>query len=370
MRVAVLGAGGTIAPAIVADLAASPEIDGLSLLDLSGARAREVASQHGAGKAQAAAVDATDPQALYLALEGHQMLVNAASYRVNLSAMDACLAADCNYLDLGGLYHVTRDQFRLHDAFAERGLVAVLGCGAGPGKTNVMAVHGAAGMSTVERIRCASAGVDLDPPAGLSTPYALDTLIDELTLDPMVVRDGEATAIQPLTEGGAIAFPEPIGTRGSLYTLHSEVLTLASSLGAQACDFRLSLDPALQEVLLGLVDLPRHELRAMRPAPPSPRTYSAQRVELTGMRDGAATTVVVTALTVPDEARGLGGGIVSTASVAAATARLFARGALRDAGFGVHPPESALKPELLFAELEARGCTFTTTSQTQEVRLP
>ena len=43
MRVAVLGAGGTIAPAIVRDLAESEEVAGLLLLDLDEARAEQVA---------------------------------------------------------------------------------------------------------------------------------------------------------------------------------------------------------------------------------------------------------------------------------------------------------------------------------------
>ncbi len=354
-----LGAAGTIAPAIVADLAGSPEIDELTLLDRDGASARAVAEQHGAGTAQAAAVDGDDRQALTLAIEGHQVLVNAASYRTNLAAMDAALAADCCYLDLGGLYHVTAQQLRLHEAFAERGLLAILGCGAAPGKTNVMAVRGARELDRVDAVRCSSAGLDGDPAPGFAAPYALETLIDELTLEPIVVRDGVARAVAPLTDGGTVAFSDPIGPRGSLYTLHSEVLTLPGSLGAASCDFRLSLEPAVRERLLELAALPREELRSIRPARPSGSTFSAQHVELAGMRDGAPATVTVTAMTRPDDELRFGGGVRSTATVASSVVRLFARGDLRRAGFGVLPPERALTPELLFPELEARGCTFT-----------
>ena len=143
MRVAVLGAGGIIAPAIVRDLAESAEFEDLTLLDLDGTAARAAAAQYGDGKATGAAVDALDRQGLTLALEGHQVLINAASYRVNLAAMDAALAAGCNYIDLGGLYHVTKQQMAMAPAFESAGLVAILGCGAGPGKTNLMAVLGA-----------------------------------------------------------------------------------------------------------------------------------------------------------------------------------------------------------------------------------
>lgn len=356
MRVGLLGAGGTIAPAIARDLAESGEVETLTLLDLDGARARAVAERHGAGKATGAAVDASDRQALTLALDGCGLLVNAASYRVNLAAMDACLAAGCSYIDLGGLYHLTRDQLAMSGEFEQRGLLAILGAGAGPGKTNLMAALAARELDEVHVVRCASAGLDTDPPPGFSTPYAVQTLMDELTVSPMVVREGVASELEPMTSGGTIHFPDPIGDRDSLYTLHSEVHTLPDSLGARECDFRLSISPAVLDELTALRERPAEEIAAMRAEPPSPRTYSGQNVEVRGVREGASTTVTVTAITVPHEDWGLGGGIVSTASVAAAAARLYARG--RVPGVGALPPEGCLDPDELFAELEPRGCTI------------
>ena len=105
MRVAVLGAGGTIAPAIVRDLADSEEVTAMRLLDLDLRRAEEVATEHGGGKAQARQADATANLAEQLA--GMEVLVNSAHYPVNLAAMEACLEVGCHYMDLGGLYHVT-----------------------------------------------------------------------------------------------------------------------------------------------------------------------------------------------------------------------------------------------------------------------
>lgn len=365
MRVAVLGAGGTIAPAIVRDLAESEEFESLVLLDLDGARARAVAEVHGAGKATAAAVDASDSQALVFAVEGCGLLVNAASYRINLRAMDACAAAGCSYVDLGGLYHLTGDQLARSAEFEERGLLAILGAGAGPGKTNVMAARGARELDRVDAVRCASAGLDAAPPPGFSTPYAVQTLMDELTVPPIVVRDGVASEVEPMTAGGRVPFPEPVGERDSLYTLHSEVRTLPESLGARDCDFRLSLMPAVLQALTELRDRPAEEIAALRAEPPSPHTYSAQHVEVSGERGGVPTVVTVTALTVPHEAWGLGGGIVSTASVAAAAARLFARG--RVPRTGALPPERCLDFDDLAAELEPRGATFEISTSQSEV---
>lgn len=349
-----LGAAGLMGSAIVRDLQESPEISGVAELDRQRSRAQG---------ADIAAVDAADRQQLTLALEGIDLLVVAADYRVNLAAMDAALAARCHYVDLGGLYHVAAEQLALHEQFERAGLLAILGCGAAPGRTNVMAAWAAEELDVVRAIRCASAGHDPDPPPGVSLPYALQTLLDEMVEAPVVRRDGNAVALEPLADGGEIDFPEPIGRRRSFHTLHPEVLTLGDSLGAADVDFRLALAPRVETTLRQIA----RGTPAPPVAPPSEQTVSAQVVEVTGARAGVATTVRATALTGPHPEWRIGGGVMSTASVAAAVARLMARGELRDslgyAGLtGVYPPERALQHANLFPELESRGCVFSLTT--------
>jgi predicted dehydrogenase len=58
LNVAVLGAGGTIAPAVIRDLAESDEVAALRLLDVDEERAAAAAREHGGGRAQACAADA------------------------------------------------------------------------------------------------------------------------------------------------------------------------------------------------------------------------------------------------------------------------------------------------------------------------
>jgi len=96
ISVAVLGAGGTIAPAIVADLAQSEEVQSMTLLDLDRSRAQAVADAHGGEKASAGEIDARSVDDLAAAIGNAHVLVNTASYRINLEAMRACLQAGCN----------------------------------------------------------------------------------------------------------------------------------------------------------------------------------------------------------------------------------------------------------------------------------
>ena len=48
--------------------------------------------------------------------------------------MRACLEVSAHYIDLGGLFHITRKQFELQEEFAAAGLTAVLGMGSTPRK--------------------------------------------------------------------------------------------------------------------------------------------------------------------------------------------------------------------------------------------
>ncbi len=359
VSVAVLGAGGTIAPPIVADLAESEEVASMVLLDLDQARAATVAERHGGGKATAARVDARAVDRLASALEGVDVLVNTASYRVNLEAMQACLTAGCNYLDLGGLYWMTRRQIELWPEFEREGLLAVLGIGSSPGKTNLMAARGVralgAGADGIDSIEVMAAGRDPAAPddGRLRPPYAIQTLVDELTLAPVVLREGRPVEIEPLTPGGAVGYGEPIGMAETIFTLHSELATFGESFGCREASFRLSLAPALLARLKELAGACADEVAAAarEAAAPSNQTVS---VHLVALRSVDGRSVTVRAITRPHF--GLGGSIVSTAAPAAATVRLLARGSLTASG--VHPPERCIEPDEMFAELEARGCSF------------
>jgi lysine 6-dehydrogenase len=359
VKVAVLGAAGTIAPAIIRDLAASDEVERMTLLDLEGERAAGVASEHGGGKATAQAVDARAGDQLADVLSGADVLVNTASYRINLDAMRACLRAGCHYLDLGGLYWMTGRQRELGPEFERAGLLALLGIGSSPGKTNLMARHALDRLGedarAIDSIDVAAAGRDplATDDGRLRPPYAIQTLLDELTLAPVVIRDGQATEIEPLQPGGVLDYGPPIGEAETIYTLHSELATFGESFGCRAASFRLSLAPALLAALKQLVGATAEEIGEAARAAASASTETVS-VHLVTVTTASGRTLAVRAITEPHF--GLGGSIVSTATPAAASVRLLARGAIT--ATGALPPERCIDPELMFAELEARGCSF------------
>ncbi len=353
LRVAVLGGGGTIAPAIVRDLAEGGFAERIDVLDINEQAATEVAEQWGKGKAHARRVDANAD--LAQALDGAHVLINSASYRINLKAMRACLDAGCHYLDLGGLYWMTAKQMELDSEFAEAGLLAILGIGGSPGKTNVMAAYAVRELgSRPDAIHVYAAGRDLDPPPGFSSPYSVQTLVDELTLAPIVIENGSPREIEPMSDGGEYEFPEPIGRESTIYTLHSELSTFDDSFGCREASFRLSLAPQLLERVRHLSAAPPEEVRqaANMAHRPSASTVSVHVVEATA---GDKQTRV-TCVTRPMTDWGLGGGIVSTAAPSVAAVELLVAQSIQ--GSGVMPPERCIDPDDLFPILERRGSEF------------
>jgi saccharopine dehydrogenase-like NADP-dependent oxidoreductase len=187
----------------------------------------------------------------------------------------------------------------------------------------------------------------------LRPPYAIQTLLDELTLSPVVTREGEETEIEPLTDGGTIDYGPPIGEADTIYTLHSELATFRESFGCRQASFRLSLEPALLARLKELLDASEEEVAAAarEAARASAQTVS---VHLVIVRTASGRALTVRARTDPHF--GIGGSIVSTAAPAAASVRLLARRSIT--ATGALPPERCIDPEEMFAELEARGCSF------------
>jgi lysine 6-dehydrogenase len=371
--VAVVGAAGIIGPAIVATLAEHESVERILVLDMDEAGARAVAERHGGGRASAGVLDVTDRVRAAAALDGADVLLNTAAYRVNLDAMEAALEAGAHYLDLGGLFHVTRKQLELDERFREAGLLAVLGMGSTPGKTNVMAARAVELLGDeVERIVVAAAGRDPDPPPGpLVTPYAIETILDELSMPTPVVRGGEVELLDPMTDAGTIEFGPPAGSAPTIYTIHSEQATFADSFGAHGVSFQLSLNPVFLERVRFLTELglastepievcgadvvPRQVLlallRRLPKASPSHRAFGIHRVEAHGREGGLA---VVECVTTAVDRLDFGGGVLSTACPPAVVADMICRGELA-AHTGVLPSERCVPYGPLFARLEHYG---------------
>jgi saccharopine dehydrogenase-like NADP-dependent oxidoreductase len=282
-------------------------------------------------------MDAGDATSLRNALDGADVCVNCVDYRLNRDVMQACLDAGAHYVDLGGLFHMTRRQLELDSKFRSRGLTALLGMGSAPGKTNLLA------RAAVERLGGEPTSLHIwavtrDPAAAghpFPAPYSVRTLLDELQLRPMVVADGELRDVEPLSGEAEHEFPEPVGRAEGIYTLHSELATLPLAYPTlREASFRLCLSPGLKDKLLALDGDEEPE-----PYLQSPDSVAVHLVEVANGRR-------VTGMTVTR-----GGSARSTSEPAARAAVELAEGRLSSPG--VHAPEAAIPdPEAFLGLLD------------------
>ena len=366
----------------VAELAARPAVEAVTVADADGVRAKELAEAVASGGAEVLAqeVDVRSPE-FADALRGHDVCLNAASYRLNLTVLEACLDAGCHYLDLGGLFHVARRSLELSPRFEAAGVTAVPCMGASPGVTNLMAVRAARGFETVTAVHVRLGAHDPST-AGflLPIPYSLDTILDEFTQDAMVFRGGDWMAVPALSEPEDLEFPDPVGRCRAVATLHSEVATLPLHFrdrGIREVTFKIAFDPAFEERFRLLADLglagedpvevdgvavrPREVLAALArrlPQPEGQDDVDALRVTVEGTRDGAPAAVEAEMVVPPDPARGLGGGARDTGIPPAVVAEMLGAGELRAPG--VHAPEDVVPVDLFFERLQERGFEMTT----------
>jgi len=242
MRIIVLGGAGKMGCISAQDLAQDSRVDEVVIADQDAEQARRVADLIGGGKVSIQEVDVTDSEGLVALLRGSDACVNATVYYFNLQVMEACLEAGVSYADLGGLFHTTRKQLEMHDRFAAADVSAVLGLGSAPGIPNIQARYAADRLDTVESIRIFD-GIKPPDADDVQFTYAVPTIVDELTMSPMVYRDGAFQEREPLSEFEDYWFTEPLGLLPMHLSLHSEVATLPLSFreqGLKECTFKIN----------------------------------------------------------------------------------------------------------------------------------
>jgi saccharopine dehydrogenase-like NADP-dependent oxidoreductase len=243
--------------------------------------------------------------------------------------------------------------------------------GSTPGITNVMAGALAGGFDAVEEIHVRVASVESGGPAPFAPPYALDTVLDEFALEPVVFAAGRAVALPPMSGAEPVDFPTPIGRVEAIHTLHSEIAMFPRSFpGLREASFKVAFAPEFVREMRLLVGLgfaeteplvggvaPREMLRALvaRLAPPAgaPADCDVLRVEVRGRRGGAPAAARAEAVVLPHPRWRVAAGALDTGVPLSIVGQMLARREI--AGAGVLCPETCVPPAPFFAQLARRG---------------
>lgn len=378
MKIFVLGAG-MMGRAVVHDLAGAREVQQIIVADFDRARAQTVARQFGRRKARSVFADVRKTSDLARRLRGCDVVVNCTQYNWNLDVMRAALAARVNYMDLGGLFHMTKKQFALNRDFRKIGRLAIAGMGGAPGITNVMARALADPFDRVDSIRVYNAGADeqkYDSPVAYT--FSIATILDELTMPPIAFENGRYVEKPMLSDPEPGEFPSPIGKIVLRHSIHSELGTLAESFrkkGVREVFFKINYEPQLVSLVRNLVDTgftsrepiavngthvaPRSMLLALlqkNATTKTPRDVEALRVVVSG-RCGKKRTARAMEMWADHTMRPQLSAVArDTGFPAAIAAVMLGRGEI--VGTGVQAPENVVPPQPFFSELKKRGFRF------------
>lgn len=376
MKVFCLGGGGRICREAVLDLVRHGTFERITVGDVSEAGARETLALCGhAGNLDFVPIDLCQPDAAVAIMRGYDIVMDGTTISLNDLSTRCIANAGCHGINLNGFgaeYH--------YDAlFREHGRIHVPGFGMTPGVTNMMAVHAAAQLDTVDTVRVSH---------GAFRPIAFSRSIVETTTyeyDPdlpgrVVFEDGRFVQVPPFARPLDVELPQPYGTHTQYIIPHSETRTLAEFLkhkGVRLIEVRGTWPPRNMQLIrglheygiltnprvtvngttIGVLDAIAEYLCSSRQGTTTELNGYALHVDVTGTRGGRRERHVLTHTHPPSD-----GSVAEWSGLRAYTrcvgiplavgVHLIAAGRYR--GTGVCSPEGVFEPGDVFAELRQR----------------
>jgi saccharopine dehydrogenase (NAD+, L-lysine-forming) len=167
------------------------------------------------------------------------LVINVALPYQDLTIMDACLAANVNYLDTANYEPKDNPKFEYswqwayHDKFKEKNLMAILGCGFDPGVTNIFCAYAQKHLFDeihyIDILDC-NAGDHGHP---FATNFNPEINIREVTQVVRHYRDGKWIETPPIIREGSVHFtfnyPE-VGPKESYLLYHEELESLVKHI--------------------------------------------------------------------------------------------------------------------------------------------
>jgi saccharopine dehydrogenase (NAD+, L-lysine-forming) len=232
-RVLIIGAGG-VGGVVTHKCAQAPEVFGEIVLASRTLEKCEKIKNQIPRPIAIAKVDADHTEEVIALIREHSpgLVINVALPYQDLTIMEACLATGVPYLDTANYEPPDTAKFsyswqwKLHDRFKQRGIMALLGCGFDPGVVNVYCAyalkHHFDEMHTIDIMDC-NAGSHGHP---FATNFNPEINIREITQRGKYYENGQWIETDPLAVHKTFDFPE-IGPREMYLMYHEELESLS-----------------------------------------------------------------------------------------------------------------------------------------------
>lgn len=231
MKVVALGGCGGMGQFAVRTAIEFDFVDEIVIADRDGERARSFASEF-KEKAKPVELDITDSEALKKVLTGADVVMATVGpyYKFGVPILRAAVDCGCHYLDINDDWESTLGMLELDEAAQKAGITAIIGMGASPGLSNLMAKKAMSRLDTVDEVVTAWGPGDMDitnpgkPGEGGSFSAATEHLVQQMTGSVRAWQDGKYADVAPMRE---VQIDYPGKGQIKVYTVgHPEPITL------------------------------------------------------------------------------------------------------------------------------------------------
>ncbi len=227
MNVLALGGCGDMGRMVVAILLESPKISLITIADKNYELAKTIVEMIGSDKLSAFEIDVNDSEKLFNLIASHDIVMNTVGpfYKFAKMILEACIKAKKPYIDICDDWKPTLDLLDMDEKAKTAGISAIIGIGASPGITNLLAVLACSKLDEVDELITAwgfSEGKEgkrpryyvtgkmlkkkLGPPPERANAAVEHLLFETLEKIP-TFKNGKIIEIDALTEAEPLQFP-------------------------------------------------------------------------------------------------------------------------------------------------------------------
>ena len=387
MKILALGGSGDMGRMAVAILLETPNISSITVADKNYKRAKHFVDLIGSDKLEAVELDITNQNKLIPLISSHDLVMNTVGpfYKYGTMILDAVIKAQVPYVDICDDWKPTLDLLEMNNSAKEAGITAIIGIGASPGITNLMAVIACSKLDKVDDLITAW-GYGVGERVGSKPKYFIEPrkyykkfedmpvianaaimhLFYETVESIPTFRDGKMIEIKPLTDAEPLQFP---GFKDTYvcHIGHPEPVTLPRVLNASSVSNLMYMGKTITDIVrkytqqisnkeltvseasIKFAEEVRKKSRDEEVIKEFIRMPPGLSVIATGIKDGVRKKVAIANNRVPF------GGMAGITSVPLAiVAEMILKGEIKEKG--VLTPEEAILNPLEFFNRYAKYC--------------
>lgn len=254
MKVIILGGAAAMAQPTIRILEKFEKITSLVLADLNVETVNKIAKELANEKIETTSIDITNTEALTNLVKGADLVINFVGpyYKFGTKPLETIIEAGVDYLDILDDYDLTMEVLKLDEKAKEKDVTALVGMGASPGLTNILAKLASDALDQTEEIHTHWAVGETE----FSNSGAMIHMFHIIDGEVPTFKEGKQQLIKAFDPDTSIKvkFEEPIGEIELYHLGHPEPITLPKYIpGVKTVTNRGALIPSSLNVFFRIM---------------------------------------------------------------------------------------------------------------------